>query len=117
MGNLQIDKSVKEYCENVWHTPQVEVPKPALSKDDRVRSSNNLLLYGLNNGSKSQDFKNQLLSDDDSASLTKEDLEAMGGATEEEQAELLAQMLDGAGDELRFAEEKSVSAEKTQSLI
>ena len=105
LGNLQIDKSVKEYCENVWHTPQVEVPKPALSKDDRVRSSNNLLLYGLNNGSKSQDFKNQLLtsSDDDSASLTKEDLEAMGGATEEEQAELLAQMLDGAGDELRFA--------------
>ena len=76
LGDLQIDKSIKEYCEKVWTTPQVEVPKPSLSKDDRVRSSNNLLLLG-NNGSRSQDFKNQLLngSDDDSASLTKEDLE------------------------------------------
>ena len=75
------------------------MPKPALSKDDRVRSSNNLLLFGLNNGSKSQDFKNQLLtsSDDESASLTKEDLEAMAGATEEGQTELLAQMLEGVG--------------------
>ena len=95
------------------------MPKPALSKDDRVRSSNNLLLFGLNNGSKSQDFKNQLLasSDDDSASLTKEDLEAMAGATEEGQTELLAQMLDGRGDELRFTEHHSISAEKSQSLI
>jgi hypothetical protein len=95
------------------------VPKPALSKDDRVRSSNNLLLFGLNNGSKSQDFKNQLLasSDDDSASLTKEDLEAMAGATEEEQTELLAQMLDGGGDELRHTEHHSISGEKTQGLI
>ena len=119
LGNLQIDKSVREYCENVWNTPQVEVPKPALSKDDRVRSSNNLLLFGLNNGSKSQDFKNQLLtsSDDDSASLTKEVLEAMVGATEEGQTELLAQMLEGGGGELRFIEQNHISAEKTQSLI
>ena len=84
-----------------------------------MRSSNNLLLFGLNNGSKSQDFKNQLLtsSDDDSASLTKEDLEAMAGATEEGQTELLAQMLEGVGEELRFTEHHHISAEKSQSLI
>ena len=95
------------------------MPKPALSKDDRVRSSNNLLLFGLNNGSKSQDFKNQLLtgSDDDSASLTKEDLDAMAGAAEEGQTELLAQMLEGGRDELRFTEHQSISGEKNQSLI
>ena len=84
-----------------------------------MRSSNNLLLFGLNNGSKSQDFKNQLLtsSDDDSASLTKEDLDAMAGATEEGQTELLAQMLEGGGGELRFTEHHTISAEKTQRLI
>jgi hypothetical protein len=84
-----------------------------------VRSSNNLLLFGLNNGSKSQDFKNQLLtsSDDESASLTKEDLEGMAGATEEGQTELLAQMLEGGGGELRLTEHHNISAEKSQSLI
>lgn len=84
-----------------------------------MRSSNNLLLFGLNNGSKSQDFKNQLLtsSDDESASLTKEDLEGMAGATEEGQTELLAQMLEAGGDELRFTEHHHISAEKSQSLI
>ena len=31
LGNLQIDKSIKEMCTNVWKIDSVEVPKPSLS--------------------------------------------------------------------------------------
>jgi hypothetical protein len=55
LGNLQIDKSIKDLCEKVWTVPQVEVPKPSLNPKQRVRSWSNLL--GLDNqGSRSQDF-------------------------------------------------------------
>ena len=107
LGNLQIDKSIKEYCEKVWTTHEVEVPKPSLSKDDRVRSSNNLLLFGGAGGSKSQDFKNQLLisSDDDSASLTKEDLEGgLANMEENEESELLGEV-----ESLRINKHNSMS--------
>ena len=68
-----------------------------------MRSSNNLLLLG-NNGSRSEDFKNQLLisSDDESASLTKEDLEGVKNEAtpkgDRENAEpLLAELEEDAG--------------------
>ena len=51
LGNLQIDKSMKDYCERVWTTPQVEVPKPSLNPKQRVRSWANLL--SMNNHSSS----------------------------------------------------------------
>lgn len=51
LGNLQIDKSIKDLCDNVWTTPSVEVPKPSLSPKQRVRSWSNLLAMGENRNS------------------------------------------------------------------
>ena len=42
---------MKDYCERVWTTPQVEVPKPSLNPKQRVRSWANLL--SMNNHSSS----------------------------------------------------------------
>ena len=66
LGDLQIDKSIKEFCDKVWTTPSVEVPKPSLNPKQRVRSWANL--FSMNEGTpisngehntmgKSQDLK------------------------------------------------------------
>ena len=34
---------MKDFCEKIWKTPQVEVPKPSLNPKQRVRSWANLL--------------------------------------------------------------------------
>ena len=43
LGNLQIDKTIRDLCEKVWKVPPVMVPKPALNATQIFRSSNNLL--------------------------------------------------------------------------
>ena len=56
LGNLQIDKAIRQYCEHVWDIPPVEVPKPSLNATNRVRSWSNLLSQECLRGSRGEEL-------------------------------------------------------------
>jgi hypothetical protein len=43
-GDLSCDKSIVQYCQNVWSVKAVEVPNPSLNPVQRVRSHSHLHL-------------------------------------------------------------------------